>query len=153
MTVSRLDAKSLLAIDIGATATRAMLFDAVEGSYRFLAEGNAPTTVGAPVRDVSEGVRLALDQLQTISGRRLIDGDERLITPTGSDGAGVDAFVATYAAGAPLRVFAVGLLDDISLESARHLVSTTYAKLIGTLALTDRKKIEEQIDHHHPPAP
>ena len=146
MTVSRLDAKSLLAIDIGATATRAMLFDAVEGSYRYLAEGNAPTTVGAPVRDVSEGVRLALDQLQTISGRRLIDGEERLITPTGSDGTGVDAFVATYSAGTPLRVFAVGLLDDISLESARHLVSTTYAKLIGTLALTDRKKIEEQID-------
>ncbi len=146
MSGNRIDARSLLAIDIGSTLTRAMLFDAVEGSYRFLAEGTAPTTVGAPVRDVSEGVRLALDHLQTISGRQLIDGDERLITPTASDGSGVDAFVTTYSAGAPLRVFVVGMLDDISLESARHLVSTTYARLVGKLALTDRRKVEEQID-------
>jgi hypothetical protein len=146
MAVSRADAKSLLAIDITEVQTRALLFDAVEGNYRFLAEGASPTTVGAPVRDVSEGVRLALDQLQSISGRKLIDEDERLISPTSADGTGVDSFVATYSAGAPIKVFAVGLLDDISLESARHLVSTSFARLIGTLALNDQRKMEEQID-------
>lgn len=146
MTVTRVDAKSLLAIDIGAATTRALLFDAVEGTYRFLAGGTAPTTVNAPVRDVSEGVRLAIDQLQSISGRRLIDEDENLISPTMADGSGVDALVVTYAAGEPLRVFAVGMLKDISLASAHHLVSTTYARLVGSMTLNDHRKTEERID-------
>ncbi len=146
MSESRVDAKSVLALDVGSSFTRALLFDAVEGGYRFLAEGIAPTTAAAPVKDISEGVRRALDQLQTISGRRLIGEDEQLITPVSADGSGVDTFVATYSAGPPIRVVAVGLLEDISLQSARHLVSTLHARLVGKLALNDRRRIEEQID-------
>ena len=136
MSGNRVDARSLLAIDIGSTLTRAMLFDAVEGSYRFLAEGNAPTTVGAPIRDVSEGVRLALDQLQTISGRQLIDGDENLITPTASDGSGVDAFVTTYSAGAPLRVLDVNVLGtrnvlQLALQHDLRMIFSSTSEVYG----------------------
>ncbi|HJS29161.1 MAG TPA: glutamate mutase L, partial [Anaerolineales bacterium] len=141
-----MDAKSLLAIDVGAVRTRAMLFDAVEGKYRFLAEGSGPTTIGAPVRDVSEGVRRAIDQLQMIAGRQLIDEDERLISPTSSSGLGVDAVVATFGAGPPVKVFAVGLLEDVSLESAKNLVASSHARLVGTISMNDRRKVEEQID-------
>ncbi|MBK8794150.1 MAG: glutamate mutase L, partial [Holophaga sp.] len=48
-------AESLLAIDIGTINTRVALFDVVEGAYRFIAAGSAPTTVYAPYRNVTEG--------------------------------------------------------------------------------------------------
>lgn len=146
MADSQVEARSLLAIDVGTSQTRALLFDAVEGRYRFLGEGAAPTTVAAPILDASEGVRLALDELQTITGRVVIDADERLIMPSSGDGSGVDSFVATLSAGPPLKVFAVGLLEEISLESARHLLKGLYVEVVGTLSLTDRRRVEEQID-------
>ena len=61
MTTSLIDADSLLAIDVGSITTRAALFDLVDGRYRYLATGCAPTTAGAPYRDIGEGLRGALD--------------------------------------------------------------------------------------------
>ena len=95
MTTSLVSADSLLAIDVGTTTTRAMLFDVVDGRYRFLASGSAVSTAGAPFHDIGEGVRRALDQLQEISGRLLLRDDESLIMPSATDGSGVDALAAT----------------------------------------------------------
>ena len=48
MPTSLINADSLLAIDVGAVSTRAMLFDVVDGRYRFLPGGTAPSTAEAP---------------------------------------------------------------------------------------------------------
>ena len=146
MATSLVSSESLLAIDIGTTTTRALLFDVVDGVYRFLAVGSAASTAGAPFRDVGEGVRRALDELQEISGRLLIRDDESIIVPSGTDGSGVDALVATISAGPPLKVVAIGLLEDVSVESARRLASTTYAEVVETLSLNDRRKQDARID-------
>jgi hypothetical protein len=66
--------------------------------------------------------------------------------PSLSDGSGVDTFVATLSAGTPLKVVAAGLLEDVSLESARRLATTTYARVVEVLNLNDRRKQEERID-------
>ncbi len=146
MTTSLVSADSLLTIDIGTTTTRALLFDVVDGRYRFLATGSAVTTAGAPFRDVGEGVRRALDQLQEISGRLLLRDDESIIMPSASDGSGVDSLAATISVGPPLKVVAVGLLENVSVESARRLAATTYAEVIDTLSLNDRRKQDARID-------
>ena len=73
MVTSLVSADSLLAIDIGTTATRARIFDVVNGHYRFLAEGSAVTTTGAPFNDVGEGVRRAVDQLHPQSLLQVVD--------------------------------------------------------------------------------
>lgn len=146
MATSLVDADSLLAIDIGTVSTRAILFDVVEGRYRFLAAGVAPTTAGAPYNDVTEGVGAALDQLQEITGRVLTGGDGQLIIPSQPDGSGVDACVATLSAGPPLKVVAVGLLEDISAQSAENLATTTYAQVVETLSLNDRRKTSTRLD-------
>ena len=65
MATSLVSADSMLAIDVGAVNTRALLFDVVEGRYRFLAMGTAPSTAGAPFRHISEGIHLAIQQLQS----------------------------------------------------------------------------------------
>jgi ribulose kinase len=73
---STMDSDSLLVIDVGSVSTRAILFDVVEGKYRYLASGVVPTTAGAPYHNISEGVRMALDQLSKITGRILVDAGE-----------------------------------------------------------------------------
>ena len=109
MSTSLIDADSVLAIDIGSITTRLALFDVVDSRYRFLASGSAPSTVNSPFNDISEGIRLAIDRLQTVTGRTLIGADERLIIPATSNGSGVDIVAATISAGPPLRVVIMGL--------------------------------------------
>ena len=146
MAISTITGDSLLALDIGTITTRAILFDVVDERYRYLASGSAVTTAGAPFKDVGEGVRRAFDQLQKITGRDLLGGDENLIIPSRPDGSGVDSFVVTMSAGKPLNILIAGLLEDVSVESAQHLAQTTYAKIVETLSLNDRRQQDNRID-------
>ena len=145
MSGSLVDADSLLAVDVGTVTTRAALFDVVEGSYRFIASGNAPTTAAAPIRDLGEGVRLAIEDLQVVTGRKFLGDDRHLIVPI-NDGNGVDLFVATFSAGPAVKTVVVGLLDDVSVESTQRLARTTYARVMDTIGLNDKRKPEQQID-------
>ncbi len=146
MPASLVQGDSLLAVDIGGDNTRAVLFDVVEGEYRFLATSSAPSTAEAPVKDVSEGVRNAISSLQTVTGRVLLDGERRLITPSQPDGTGVDEFVATVSAGPALKTVIVGLLADVSLESARRLAETSYSRVMDSVGINDRRRPDQQID-------
>ncbi len=146
MPSSLIDGNSLLAVDVGAANTRAVLFDVVEGEYRFVASGNAFSTAEAPFKDVSIGVRDAISNLQAVIGKPLLDGSRDLITPSQSNGSGVDALVVTLSAGPTIKTVLVGLLKDVSLESARRLTESTYARIVETLGLSDRRKPEQQID-------
>ena len=146
MTSSLVDGNSILAVDVGAANTREVMFDVVEGEYRFVASGTAPSTAEAPFKDVSEGARNAIVNLQTILGKSLLDASRGLITPSQANGSGVDALVVTLSAGAAIRTVVVGLLKDVSLESARRLTESTYARIVETIGLNDPRKPDEQID-------
>jgi hypothetical protein len=146
MPSSLVDGNSLLAVDIGAANTRAVFFDVVEGEYRFVASGTAPSTAEAPFKDVSEGARHAIMNLQAILGKSLIDGTNNLITPSQPNGSGVDALVVTISAGPTIRAVVVGLLKDVSLESARRLTESTYTRIVETIGMNDHRKPEQQID-------
>jgi hypothetical protein len=146
MPTSLIDADSVLAIEIGTVTTRVILFDVVEGRYRFLGQGSVPTTMGAPSNDVSVGVKAALDQLHDITGRVLFSPEGQLVIPSQASGIGVDACVATVSVGPPLKVVAIGLLEDISAESAKNLASTTYARVVETMSLNDRRDTVERLD-------
>ena len=145
MPASLVDADSLLAVDVGTVTTRAALFDVVEGHYRFIATGHAPSTGGAPFRDVGDGVRKAIEELQIITKRTFLDKDQNLIIPS-SEGVGIDTFAATLSAGPAIRTAVVSLLDDVSLESTQRLARSTYARVVETIGLNDARKPEEQID-------
>jgi hypothetical protein len=143
---SMVGTESLLAVDVGTINTRAFLFDVAEGTYRFLATGIAPTTTGGAYNDVGEGVRMALERLQDISGRTFIGPDGRLIVPTQSNGTGVDQVSATLSVGPAIQTVVVGLLADVSLESAQRLAATTYSRVAESVGLNDRRRSEVQID-------
>src|SRR5512141_313001 len=146
MPASLVQGDSLLAVEVGGANTRAVLFDVVEGEYRFIAASSAPSTAEAPVKDISEGVRDAIASLQAVTGRVLLDAERRLITPSQPDGSGVDAFVSTISAGPALKTVVVGLLSDVSLESGRRLAETTYARVLDAVGINDPRKPDQQID-------
>lgn len=145
MPTSMVETESLLAVDVGASTTRATLFDMVEGCYRFIASGQAMTTASAPFKNVGEGVRQAIENLQTITGHRFLDADLHLIVPS-QEGSGVDAFAATISAGPTLKTTVVGLLLDVSFKSAHRLARTIYSRVVDTIGMNDRRKPGEQID-------
>lgn len=146
MSVSLVEDNSLLAVNVGVSTTRAVLFDVVEGHYCFIASGQAHSTVEAPLKDAVLGVRQAIDNLQKITGRTFLDKEDRLITSVQPDGSGVDEFAVTISAGPVLQAVVVGLLSDISVESARRLAETTYLRVINTVGLNDHRRADEQID-------
>ena len=50
----------------------------VENTYRFVGYGEAPSTINAPYRDASEGLRHALEMLQAATGRQVLDDERQL---------------------------------------------------------------------------
>ena len=147
MPTSLVQNESILAIDVGAAVTRAAFFDVVEGEYRFVAAGQAPTTAEAPFKDVGIGVREAIRNLQSILGTTLLGPqDNNLIAPSQADGTGVDAVVATMSAGPSVKTVVAGLLPDVSLHSVRRLAESTYSRVVDSLDLSDRRKPEQQLD-------
>jgi len=146
MPSSWVDGSSLLAIEVGAANTRAVLFDVIESEYRFVASGSAPTTAEAPFKDVGEGVRNAIRNLQKLIGNTLLDESRGLITPSQPNGSGVDALVVILSAGPVIKTVIVGLVNDVSLESARRLAESTYTRIVDTIGLNDLRKPDQQID-------
>jgi hypothetical protein len=146
MPTSLVQNESILALEVGAAVTRAVLFDVVEGQYRFVAAGQAPTTAEAPFKDIGIGLREAIEGLQAVTGSKILAPDRNLITPSQADGSGVDAVVATISAGPSVKTVIVGLLNDVSLQSARRLAQSTYSRVVESLDLADQRKPDQQLD-------
>lgn len=145
MNLSIEEAESVLAIDIGTIHTRVLLFDVVDNEYRFLGASRAPSTYGSPSYDISEGIYWAVKQLQESTGHVLL-AESTLIMPGRTDGSGIDQLIITYTAGPSLRMAVLGLLEEVSLESARRLASSSQSILVEAIGLNDNRKVEKQID-------
>jgi hypothetical protein len=135
-----------LVADCGRTTTTVALFDVVEGRYRFVARGQALTTAGAPWFDLVRGVQQAISQISEATGRLLLNDQSMLMRPTRADGSGVDYFGAVVSAAEPLEALVVGLLDDVSVASARHALETIYAREVDHFSLADNRSQQQQID-------
>ena len=146
MPASLIDGNSLLAVDIGTVTTRAAYFDVVEGHYRFIAMGQAPTTCNAPMKNVALGVQMAIQNLQSVIGKPLIDNEGHLTIPSQPDGVGVDSMVTTLSAGPAIKTLLVGLLADVSLKSVETLAQTTYLRIVDRIGLNDQRRPDQQVD-------
>lgn len=136
---------AILAIDIGSVHTRALLLDVVEGTYRFVAHAEVPTTTGEPWNNAIEGVYQAFQQITEATGRTLTTPAGELIIPSQADFYGVDQFVATSSAGEPIRAVLVGLVPGMSLKSARRAAESIYLQLVDTISLADQRTVEQQL--------
>jgi uncharacterized protein (TIGR01319 family) len=130
--------ESILALDCGSTVTRALLIDLVDGEFRLVAQAEAPSSVEPPWNNVMTSVRQAVAQLSEVIGWRLLDERDQVISPEHLDG-GVDAVVAVTTASEPLRLVLTGIVQDVSLASARRALATSYTAVEGIVSLNRRE--------------
>jgi len=140
------EAGSMLALDLGSFTTRASLIDVVDGQYRLIAAGEARTSAGSPHFDIRIGAAEAVRQIEAVIDRQLVDRHGTLIMPLQASGNGFDSLVILYSCVPELKIAAAGLVNEISLESAQHLVSGIYGKTVEIIGLQDRRDTAGMVD-------
>ena len=135
--------KSILATDCGSTTTKAILIELVDGEYRLSHRGEAPTTVEAPFEDVTRGVLNATMEIEELSGRKILDG-ENILTPQDGDD-GVDIYISTSSAGGGLQMMVAGVVKSMSGESAERAALGAGSIVMDVLASNDGRKPHEKI--------
>ncbi|MCB9571495.1 MAG: glutamate mutase L [Kofleriaceae bacterium] len=144
--------RSVIATDCGSTTTKAILIERNDaGEYRLTCRGEAPTTVEAPVEDVTRGVLNAVREIQELRGRRFLDaaaaagGDGRILTPqTGDDG--TDLYISTSSAGGGLQMMVAGVVKKMTAESAARAALGAGAIVMDTIATNDKRLPHEKIE-------
>lgn len=126
----------MLATDCGSTTTKARLFRKIEGEYRFVCSGEAPTTVEAPYEDVTMGVRNAVREVEELSGLNLLSREGILIRKTPEED-GVDLYVTTSSAGRGLQMMVFGVTKSITGESGQRAALGGGAIVMDTLTVDD----------------
>lgn len=136
--------QAILATDCGSTTTKAILIEKRGGEHRLICRGEAPTTVEAPFEDVTRGVLNAIQEVEELSGRRILDG-ERIMTPA-EEGRGVDLYVSTSSAGGGLQMMVAGVVKQMTAESAERCALGAGAIVMDVLAQNDGRPGWEKIE-------
>jgi len=136
--------QSVLATDCGSTTTKAILIEKRDGEYRLIVRGEAPTTVEAPVEDVTKGALNAIREVEELSGRTLLEG-EKIITPQEGK-RGADLFLSTSSAGGGLQMMVTGVVKSMTAESAERAALGAGAIVMDVLASNDGRLPHERIE-------
>ncbi len=138
------DPQVILATDCGSTTTKAILIEKIDGEYRLQTRGEAPTTVEAPIENVTVGVRNAITEVEELSGRRLLNPEGQIIRPATAQ-QGTDIYLSTSSAGGGLQVMVVGLVRRMTAESAQRAALGAGAIVMDVLALDDGRLPHQRI--------
>ena len=138
------DLNVVIATDCGSTTTKAILIEKKDEGYRQTFRGEAPTTVEAPFEDVTRGVLNAIQEVEELSGRQILDG-ERIITPADGD-VGVDIYISTSSAGGGLQMVVAGVVLAMTGESAQRCALGAGAIVMDSLAANDGRLPHEKIE-------
>lgn len=134
----------VIATDCGSTTTKAILIEKKEDCYRQTFRGEAPTTVEAPFEDVTRGVLNAIQEIEEISGRQILDGDH-IITPAEGN-RGVDIYISTSSAGGGLQMVVSGVVKSMTGESAQRCALGAGAIVMDVMAANDGRLPHEKIE-------
>ena len=141
--------RSVIATDCGSTTTKAILIEKNErGEYRLASRGEAPTTVEAPVEDVTHGVLNAVREIQELRGRQFLtdgDGPRAIIRPQRGD-VGTDLYISTSSAGGGLQMMVAGVVKNMTAESAARAALGAGAIVMDAIAVNDRRLPHEKIE-------
>lgn len=138
------EVNTILATDCGSTTTKAILIDKVDGEYRLVVRGEAPTTVEKPFEDVTAGVRNAVREVEELSGRRFLDGDGILVR-RGGRGDGCDVYLSTSSAGGGLQMMVAGVIKIMTAESAQRAALGAGAIVMDTISVDDGRLPHQKI--------
>ncbi len=136
-----------IATDCGSTTTKAIMVEKREEGWRLVARGEAPTTVEKPFEDVTIGVFNALRELEEITGIRLTDEEGRILkTPNPGEKEGVNMYVSTSSAGGGLQMLVVGVVRNMTAESAARAALGAGAIVMEIISVDDGRKPYEKVE-------
>ena len=138
------DIRSILATDCGSTTTKAILIEKRGEEYQLIVRGEAPTTVEAPVEDVTAGVINAITEVEELAGRKLLDNGVILKPQRG--GEGVDIYISTSSAGGGLQMMVAGVVRNLTGESAERAALGAGAIVMDVIASNDKRLPHEKIE-------
>nr|HQH11707.1 glutamate mutase L [Candidatus Sumerlaeota bacterium] len=138
------DLNVIIATDCGSTTTKAILIEKNEkGEYRQTFRGEAPTTVEEPYNDVTRGVLNAFQEVQELSGRKILDGEKIIHPANGKEG--VDIYISTSSAGGGLQMLVAGAVKAMTAESAQRAALGAGAIVMDVLASNDGRLPHQKI--------
>ena len=138
------DIRSILATDCGSTTTKAILIEKKGEEYQLIVRGEAPTTVEAPVEDVTAGVINAITEVEELAGRKLLN-DGVILKPQRGD-EGVDIYISTSSAGGGLQMMVAGVVRNLTAESAERAALGAGAIVMDVIASNDKRLPHEKIE-------
>ncbi|MDM8528806.1 glutamate mutase L [Anaerolineales bacterium HSG24] len=136
--------ETILVVSCGNVNTTAILIQHRAKGYRLKATCYTPSTHAEPWNDITLGLQGAIRGIEEQTEQTILTEGGRPITPRTASGQGVDLFLVTSSAGDPLPLAIVGLIQDISLDSARRAATTIYASLTAELSLDAYEDDEAQ---------
>ncbi len=140
----------IVATDCGSTTTKAIMIEKVKDEsgnwvYRQTFRGEAPTTVEAPFEDVTMGVLNAINELEDLSGRKILDENGQIKRP--AEGKyGTDVYISTSSAGGGLQMMVTGVVRNMSAESAERAALAAGAIVMDVISANDKRMAHEQIE-------
>jgi uncharacterized protein (TIGR01319 family) len=140
-----MDIKRILATDCGSTTTKAILIEKVDGEYRLIRRGEAPTTVEAPAEDVTKGVLNAVGEIEDLENRRFLGDDRDSVNVSGDGSGGVDLYVSTSSAGGGLQMTVAGVVKTMTAESAQRAALGAGAIVMDVVASNDGRLPHEKV--------
>lgn len=135
---------SILATDCGSTTTKAILIEKRGDEYHLVVRGEAPTTVEAPVEDVTAGVINAITEVEELAGRKLLE-DGQILKPQQGD-EGIDLYISTSSAGGGLQMMVAGVVRNLTAESAERAALGAGAIVMDVIASNDKRLPHEKIE-------
>ena len=146
----------IVATDCGSTTTKAILIERKPEGYRQTFRGEAPTTVEAPFEDVTMGVLNSMQELEELSGRKIVDwaavedpnrDPHKLPFVMPSNGnEGVDLYISTSSAGGGLQMMVAGLVKEMTAQSAERAALGGGAIVMDVLAINDGRLQHERVE-------
>lgn len=150
MKTEKAEIRTVLVTDCGSTTTKALLFEKKSDRWRQTFRGEAPTTVEAPVADVTVGARNAFAEVQEVSGRTILAEQQFTQPPfeiTSTDPSrGIDLYLSTSSAGGGLQMLVAGVVNSITTESAQRAALGAGAIVMEAISADDTREDHERIE-------
>lgn len=129
---------SVIITDCGSTTTKARLFEKSGSTWKFSQRGESPTTVEAPIEDVTYGVKNSIKELEEVTKKTFLL-DENLSWSPGV------LFLSTSSAGGGLQILCAGGVKNYTCGSAERAALGAGAILLDALSFDDVREDPELI--------
>jgi len=137
----------ILVTDCGSTTTKALLFEKINNHWCQTCRGEAPTTVEAPIADVTVGVFNAFREIEELSGRQILThGEQPSFIQNDKQGNGIDLYLSTSSAGGGLQMVVIGLAKQMTTESAERAALGAGAIVMDAISADDGREDHEKIE-------